>query len=94
MFMWALHPPDIVQIRILIVSPEEWDGNRDDPDDSKLRKADSLFPSDSSEYEPRPITKAKYVLTPVGPQQLIKFHTDTEAQISTLMQQDAEKLGA
>lgn len=94
MFMWALHPPDIVQIRILIVSPEEWDGNRDDPDDSKLRKADSLFPSDSSEYEPRPITKAKYVLTPVGPQQLIKFHTDTEAQISILMQQDAEKLGA
>lgn len=62
-------------------------------DDSKLRKAASLFPSDSSEYELRPVTKAKYIPVPVGPQQLTKFHTDTGAQISILMQQDVERLG-
>lgn len=48
-----------------------------------------MLPSDSYEHEIRPITKAN----PVGPQQLTKFHTDTGAQISILMQQDAEKLG-
>lgn len=90
MFMQAFHPPDIVQVKKLIVSPEEWDGNIwDDPDGSKLRKADSLLPSDSYEHELRPITKANAV----GPQQLTKFTTDTGAQISILMQQDAEKLG-
>lgn len=25
--MWAPHPPDILQIRKLVVSPEEWDAN-------------------------------------------------------------------
>lgn len=35
-----------------------------------------------------------YILISVGPQgQLVKFLTDTGAQISVLMQQDAEKLG-
>lgn len=48
-----------------------------------------MLPSDSSEHELRPISKAN----PVGSQQLTKFHIDTGAQISILVQQDADKLG-
>jgi len=39
MLMWAPSPPEIVQIRKLIVYPEEWDGNIwGDPDNSKPKE--------------------------------------------------------
>lgn len=38
--------PKIVQIRKLVVSPEDWDGDIwGDSDDSKLEEDDPLFPT-------------------------------------------------
>ena len=65
--MRAPHSPHIVQIRKLIVSPEEWDRNIwRDPDDSKPGEDDSLFPSNPPEYEARPIIKIEQSEGPQG----------------------------
>ncbi|GAB0207483.1 hypothetical protein GRJ2_003214000 [Grus japonensis] len=67
MLMRAPHPPNPVQIRKLIVSPEDRDGDIwGDPDDSDEGSDDSLFPSNSSEYEARLIIKAEYSEGPWG----------------------------
>lgn len=60
MFMQGPPVPDIVQIRKLIVFPEEWDRNIwGDPDNSEPGEYDSLFPSDPPAYEARPIFKTE-----------------------------------
>ncbi|PKU30127.1 hypothetical protein llap_19569 [Limosa lapponica baueri] len=60
MLMQAPHPPDIVQLRKLILSPEHWD--RDiwgDPEDSELEEDDPLLPTSPPEYEARPVVKTE-----------------------------------
>lgn len=95
MLLWVPHLSNPMQIRKLIVSPEDWDGDIwGDPGDYDEGKDDPLFPSESSEYEDRCNIKAEYILIPVGPWgQLVKRLIDTAAQSSVLTQQDAEKLG-
>ncbi|KAK4819549.1 hypothetical protein QYF61_007060 [Mycteria americana] len=60
MLIQAPHPPGIVQIRKLIVSPEDWDGDIwGDPDDSEPEDDNPLFPTNPPEYEARPIVKTE-----------------------------------
>lgn len=62
--MWASNPPDIVKIRKLIVSPEEWDGNIwGDSHDNEPREVYSLS-SNSTVYEARPIIKTEVTTGP------------------------------
>ena len=67
MLMWATHLPNPVQIKKLIVSPEDWDDDIwGDPDDHDEGNVSSLLLSDSSEYKTRPIIKVEYSEAPWG----------------------------
>lgn len=67
MIMWAPHPPNPMQIRKLIASPEDWDGDIcGDPDGHDEGNVNTLLPSDSSEYKTRPIIKVEYSEGPLG----------------------------
>ncbi|KAM9591119.1 uncharacterized protein ACIBXB_006056 [Morphnus guianensis] len=70
MLMQAPHPPDIAQIRKLIVSPEEWDGNIwGDPDNDYVKQDNPLYPPlplNPPEYEARPIIKTEETTGPRG----------------------------
>lgn len=61
--MRAPYPPDLVQVRKLIVSTEEWDGNIwGDPDNNESEENDSLTP----EQIVRPIIKTEETTGPRG----------------------------
>lgn len=67
MLTQAPNPPDIVQIRKLIASPEDWDGNIwGDPCNNIPGGNDLLSPSNSPVYGVRPIIKAEVTTGPRG----------------------------
>uniref|UniRef100_A0A8C3K6U7 Uncharacterized protein n=1 Tax=Calidris pygmaea TaxID=425635 RepID=A0A8C3K6U7_9CHAR len=67
MLIQAPQPPDIVQIRKLIVSPEDWDGDIwGGPSDNKLEDDVPSFPTAPPEYEARPIIKTEITTGPRG----------------------------
>ena len=69
MLIQAPRPPNIVQIRKLIVSPEDWDGDTwGDPDDSEPEGNDPLFSTNPPEHEARPIVKTERTVGPRGGQ--------------------------
>ncbi|KAJ7419234.1 hypothetical protein WISP_55110 [Willisornis vidua] len=58
MLMWAPHSPNPMQIRKLMVPPQDWDGNIwGDPGNCDEENDDPSFPSDYSEYGTIPIIK-------------------------------------
>lgn len=67
MLVWAPDPPDIIQIRKLIIFPEEQDGDIwGDPSDRKVGEDDSLSPSNPPEYEARCIIETEETTEPWG----------------------------
>lgn len=67
MLMQAPRSPDIVQIRKLIVSPEEWDDNIwGDKSNDGLDEDDNLCPPEPPQYTARPIIETEEIFGPEG----------------------------
>lgn len=65
MLVRAPDPPDIIQVRKLIIFPEEQDGDiRGDPNGRKLGEDDSLSLSNPPEYEARCIIETEETTEP------------------------------
>uniref|UniRef100_A0A8C3KK66 Uncharacterized protein n=1 Tax=Calidris pygmaea TaxID=425635 RepID=A0A8C3KK66_9CHAR len=95
MLIRASHAPDIVQIRKLIVSPEDWDGDIwGGPDDSKLEDVPS-FPTASPEYEARPIIKTEITTGPRGdnPRNTMQTSPWDPLQLSNLQEKYSRNAG-
>lgn len=67
MLMQAPKPPDIVQIRKLILSPKDWDGNIwNNSDNNNSGKADPLHPPETLQFMARPNIKTELQTCPQG----------------------------
>ncbi|KAK4806261.1 hypothetical protein QYF61_013405 [Mycteria americana] len=96
MLIQAPRPPDIVQIRKLIVSPEDWDGDIwGDPDDSEPEDDDPLFPANPPEYEARPIVKTERTVGPRGghPRHTMRTIPWDPLQLTNLQERYSRKPG-
>ncbi|KAK4810621.1 hypothetical protein QYF61_007358 [Mycteria americana] len=90
MLIQAPRPPDIVQIRKLIVSPEDWDGDIwGDPDDSEPED------DDPANYEARPIVKTERTVGPRGghPRHTMRTIPWDPLQLTNLQERYSRKPG-
>ncbi|PKU28199.1 hypothetical protein llap_21498 [Limosa lapponica baueri] len=74
-----------LKIRKIIVSPEDWDGDIwGGPDDSETEEDVPLFPTDSPEYEARPIVKTEITTGPRGWQSVAYYVNQPLGSVATV----------